>query len=55
MGAQSASASEELNMTSSLKDLQSDEQRRVLNVVAQLHKCDLESILSLPQLVVCGD
>lgn len=55
MGAQSASAPEELNTTSSLEGLQSDEQRRVLNVVAQLRKCGLESILSLPQLVVCGD
>ena len=41
--------------TSSLEGLQTDEQRRVLNIVAQLRKCGLESILSLPQLVVCGD
>jgi len=38
-----------------LEGLQTDEQRRVLNIVAQLRKCGLESVLSLPQLVVCGD
>lgn len=27
----------------------------MLNIVAQLRKCGLESILSLPQLVICGD
>ena len=55
MSSQSASPLEELNTTSSLEGLQSDEQRRVLDIVAQLRKCGLESILSLPQLVVCGD
>ena len=56
MRTQSASAPEELNTTSSLKGLQSNEQHHVLNVVAQLHKCGLKSILSLlPQLVICGD
>jgi len=38
-----------------LEGLQTDEQRHVLNIVAQLRKCGLESVLSLPQLVVCGD
>lgn len=38
-----------------MEGLQTEEQRRVLNIVAQLRKCGLESILSLPQLVVCGD
>ena len=46
---------EELNITASLEGLQSEQQRRVLDTVAQLRKCGLESILSLPQLVVCGD
>jgi len=46
---------EKPNTTSSLEGLQSDGQRCVLRNVAQLRKCDLESILSLPQLVVCGD
>ena len=45
----------EMDITSSLEDLQTDEQRRVLDTVAQVRKCGLESILSLPQLVVCGD
>lgn len=45
----------EMDITPSLKDLQTDEQRRVLDTVAQVRKCGLESILSLPQLVVCGD
>lgn len=44
-----------LKITTSLKDLQSDEQRNVLNIVDQLRKCDLESMLFLPQLVVCND
>lgn len=46
---------EDMSITSSLEDLQTDEQRRVLDTVAQVRKCGLESILSLPQLVVCGD
>ncbi|KAH9877555.1 hypothetical protein IAQ61_002922 [Plenodomus lingam] len=41
--------------TLSLEALQSDEQRLVLDTVAQVRKCGLESILALPQLVVCGD
>ena len=44
-----------MDITGSLEDLQTDEQRRVLDTVAQVRKCGLESILSLPQLVVCGD
>ena len=45
----------ELEITSSLEDLQTDAQRRVLDTVADVRKCGLDSILSLPQLVVCGD
>jgi len=41
--------------TTSLESLQSDEQRLVLDTVAQVRKCGLESILALPQIVVCGD
>lgn len=44
-----------LNTTESLEALQTDEQRHVLDIVAQLRKCGLDSVLSLPQLVVCGD
>lgn len=45
----------ELDITFSLERLQTDEQRQVLDTVAQIRKCGLESILSLPQLAVCGD
>lgn len=48
-------AQKNINITDSLHDLQTDEQRRILDTVAQVRKCGLESILSLPQLVVCGD
>jgi GTPase SAR1 family protein len=41
--------------TTSLESLQSDEQRLVLDTVAQVRKCGLEGILALPQIVVCGD
>jgi len=44
-----------LETSSSLEGLQSAEQRNVLNIVDQLRQCGLESTLSLPQLVVCGD
>ncbi|KAF9695670.1 hypothetical protein EKO04_006310 [Ascochyta lentis] len=44
-----------LDNTASLEALQSDEQRLVLDTVAQVRKCGLESVLALPQLVVCGD
>jgi GTPase SAR1 family protein len=48
-------AAGEGNLTSSLEDLQTGEQRRILETVSQVRKCGLDSILSLPQLVVCGD
>lgn len=38
-----------------LDALQSSEQRQVLDTVSELRKCGLDSVLSLPQLVVCGD
>jgi len=44
-----------LNTTSSLEGLQTEKQRLVLDTIAQIRKCGLESVLSLPQLVVCGD
>ena len=55
MSAQSTSLLGELNTTLSLKGLQSNEQCHVLDIFAQLRKCGLKSILSLPQLIVCGD
>lgn len=45
----------EFDISSSLEDLQTEEQRRILDTVAKIRKCGLDSILSLPQLVVCGD
>lgn len=44
-----------LPITASLEQLQTDEQRHVLDTVAQIRKCGLDGVLSLPQLVVCGD
>lgn len=44
-----------MNTNSSLEDLQTEEQRRVLDTVSKVRKCGLESVLSLPQIVVCGD
>lgn len=41
--------------STTLEELQTDEQRRILDTVTQIRKCGLESILSLPQIVVCGD
>jgi GTPase SAR1 family protein len=43
-----------VTLNSSLEDLQTDEQRRFLDTVAQLRKCGLAADHSLPQLVVCG-
>ncbi|KAI1357413.1 interferon-induced GTP-binding protein Mx [Xylaria arbuscula] len=40
---------------STLGELQTAEQRQILDTITQLRKCGLDTILSLPQLVVCGD
>jgi GTPase SAR1 family protein len=45
----------EVTITSSLKGLQSEEQSHVLDIITQLCKCGLDSVLQLPQIVVCGD
>lgn len=45
----------EFHTTGSLAALESDEQRQALDIVTQLRKCGLEGVLSLPQLVVCGE
>ena len=45
----------EIGLNKSIANLQTEEQRRVLDTVAQVRKCGLEGIVSLPQLVVCGD
>ena len=44
-----------VNLTDALEDFQSDEQRLVLDTVAQIRKCGLEAILPLPQIAVCGN
>jgi hypothetical protein len=41
--------------TDSLEALQSDEQRKVLDVVDHLRRHGLGGVVELPQLVVCGD
>jgi hypothetical protein len=41
--------------TSSLKALQSDDQRKVMDIVDKLRRTGLNGIVGLPQLVVCGD
>ena len=45
----------QLTISSTIEELQTDEQRRVLDTVSQVRKCGLDSVLSLPQIVVCGD
>lgn len=44
-----------VNLTSSLEDFQPEEQRLVLDTVAQIRKCGLEAVLPLPQIAVCGN
>ena len=44
-----------LSLSTSLEEFQSHEQRRVLDIVAQIRKSGLNGYLSLPQIVVCGD
>ena len=39
--------------TSSLKALQSDDQRKVMDIVDKLRRTGLSGIVELPQLVVC--
>ncbi|KAF3272450.1 hypothetical protein TWF970_009953, partial [Orbilia oligospora] len=41
--------------TASLEALQDDGQRKILDVVDNLKRIGLSNVLSLPQLVVCGD
>jgi GTPase SAR1 family protein len=44
-----------VTITSSLEGLQTEEQSHVLDIVSQLRKRGLDSVLQLPQIVVCGD
>jgi hypothetical protein len=41
--------------TGSLKKLQSDDERKVLDIVDKLRRSGLNGTIELPQLVVCGD
>ncbi|KAI9659667.1 MAG: hypothetical protein M1829_006575 [Trizodia sp. TS-e1964] len=41
--------------TLSLAGLQTEEQSHVLDIISQLRKCGLDSVLQLPQIAVCGD
>jgi hypothetical protein len=41
--------------TSSLEALQSEKQRKVMEIINSLRHSNLGGILQLPQLVVCGD
>lgn len=41
--------------TTSLKALQSADQRKVMDIVDKLRRTGLSGIVELPQLVVCGD
>jgi GTPase SAR1 family protein len=38
-----------------MQALQSSQQSLILDTITQLRKCGLDGVLSLPQLVVCGD
>lgn len=49
-----AESSTGLSINPTVETLQTEEQRRVLDTITQVRKCGLESILSLPQIVVCG-
>jgi len=44
-----------LPSTSSIKAFLSDEQRELIDLVDQLRRAGLSSILQLPQVVECGD
>lgn len=50
-----SSSQSQIAITSSLESFQTDEQRVILDTVSKVRKCGLDSILSLPQIVVCGD
>ncbi|POS87293.1 hypothetical protein EPUL_002274 [Erysiphe pulchra] len=42
-------------VTDSLENFQTDEQRSVLDTISNVRRCGLDGVLSLPQIVVCGD
>ena len=48
-------ANPEVVTTSSLEALQSDGQRKIMDIVDKLRRTGLNGVVQLPQLVVCGD
>ncbi|KAI0544993.1 interferon-induced GTP-binding protein Mx [Xylaria curta] len=44
-----------MDVSASIAELQTDEQRRIIDTIIALQNCGLDKILSLPQIVVCGD
>lgn len=42
-------------VTDSLENFQTEEQRSVLDTISNVRRCGLDGVLSLPQIVVCGD
>ncbi|KAK7985528.1 hypothetical protein PG996_005232 [Apiospora saccharicola] len=42
-------------LSPTLEELQTEDQRIILDTITQLRKCGLDGILSLPKTVVCGD
>lgn len=48
-------STKQLLHSTALDEIQTKEQRRVLDTVAQLRKCGCDGELELPQIVVCGD
>jgi Dynamin family len=45
----------EIVTTTSLESLQSDGQRKIMDIVDKLRRTGLNGVVQLPQLVVCGD
>ena len=52
---QMSSGADDRVVTAALEDFQTDEQRCVLDVVSRIRKFGLNTLLDLPQIVVCGD
>lgn len=47
--------SEKPDTATTLEKLQTNEQKRVLDIITLLQKCGLDSVLDVPRIVVCGD
>lgn len=44
-----------VSLTDSLEEFQTNEQRQLLDIVAELRRCGLDGDLPLPQIAVCGE